>query len=178
MARAPASPRMTCAVGLLSRLMSVWYRPAVDADLWAVVALINASNRADGVAELLERSELAGEWSGDRTAMATDTWLAVDGDSCVGVAYTVHLPSETVHERCIIHGTVAPDRAQTAKPSGNRAMPTREATLTRVMKSCNNPPHRTRRTFTTARARMTATVSQICGQKASGCVANGRPDAY
>jgi mycothiol synthase len=90
--------------------MSVSYRPAVDADLSAVVALINASNRADGVAELLERSELAGEWSGDRTAMATDTWLAVDGDSCVGVAYTVHLPSETVHERCIIHGTVAPDR--------------------------------------------------------------------
>ena len=53
--------------------------------------------------------ELAEELSGERTSMATDTWVAIDGGVQVGVVYTAYLPSETVHERCIVHGTVTPE---------------------------------------------------------------------
>ena len=90
-------------------MATVTYRPAGEADVPALAELFNASNRADGIPEVLDATELAEELSGERTSMATDTWVAIDGGVPVGVVYTVYLPSETVHERCIVHGTVTPE---------------------------------------------------------------------
>ena len=91
-------------------MSTVSYRAIVEADLPALTELFNASNRADGIPQVLEIAELAEELSGERTSISTDTRVAVDGDDPVGVAYTVYIPSETVHERCFVQGTVAPDR--------------------------------------------------------------------
>ena len=93
---------MSAAVATIS------YRPAVEADLPALAALFNDSNQADGIAQVVEVGELGEELSGERTSMATDTRVAVAGDAVVGVAYTIYLPSETVHERCVVEGTVGP----------------------------------------------------------------------
>ncbi len=90
-------------------MATVTYRPAGEADVPALAELFNASNRGDGIPEVLDATELAEELSGERTSMATDTWVAIDGGVPVGVVYTVYLPSETVHERCIVHGTVTPE---------------------------------------------------------------------
>ena len=84
------------------------YRAADEADVTALAELFNDSNRADGVPEVVAASELGEELSGGRTALSSDSRVAVAGGRIVGVVFTVHLPSEVVHERCIIRGTVAP----------------------------------------------------------------------
>ena len=89
-------------------MTTISYRPAEEADLPAIAELFNAGNRADGIAQVVEAGELAEELSTERTAMATDTMVAVAGDAVVGMVFTAYLPSETVHERCFIGGAVAP----------------------------------------------------------------------
>ncbi len=91
-------------------MATVSYRPADEADVIALAELFNASYRADGIPQVLDARELAEELSSERTSLATDTRVAVDSGAAVGVAYTVYIPSETVHERCFVFGTVAPDR--------------------------------------------------------------------
>jgi mycothiol synthase len=86
----------------------VTYRPAEEADLPAIAELFNAANRADGVTQVVDPTELAEELASERTSMATDTLVATAGDAVVGFVFTAYLPSETVHERCFIGGSVAP----------------------------------------------------------------------
>lgn len=88
--------------------MSVWLRPLSAADLPAVVELMNDARRVDGSSEVMTLAELADELDDDRVVLETDTRIAVDGDTIVGIVYTFNLPSDVREVRCYVFGTVHP----------------------------------------------------------------------
>ncbi|MFM8267626.1 MAG: GNAT family N-acetyltransferase [Ilumatobacteraceae bacterium] len=89
--------------------MSVLLRPLAVADLPAVVELMNDARRVDGSSEVMTLDELADELDGDRVVLETDTRIALDGDTIVGVVYTFNLPSDVREVRCYVFGTVHPE---------------------------------------------------------------------
>lgn len=89
--------------------MSLELRPIIADDLPDVCALLQASQRFDGVPQLVELEEMEEEFDDETVVLATDTRLALLDQQVVGYAYTVHLPSELREERCYAFGTVHPE---------------------------------------------------------------------
>ncbi len=90
-------------------MTEVELRPITEADLEAVVVMINRIHTHDGIPEVLSMEELVDDLSGDEADMATDSRLAlVDGEP-VGYGYTIYLPSAVRLERCYLDGGVVPE---------------------------------------------------------------------
>lgn len=95
-------------------MLDVTLRPLTDDDVPEVVALVNRSQAHDGVDQVVMEAEYREELAD--LDLDLDTRVAVltgdgDGDAgrIVGVASTLYLPSEELHERCYVFGSVDPD---------------------------------------------------------------------
>lgn len=89
--------------------MTIEMRPLTPADLPALCALVQTSQRFDCTPQLVQLEELEEEFDDDAVVLATDTRLALLDHQLVGYVYTVHLPSDVREERCYTFGTVHPD---------------------------------------------------------------------
>ena len=79
-------------------------------DLPEIVDLVNRCHAVDGPNIRIEVDELREELNSSLTTMSRDTRVARDGSGrIVGLAYTIHLPSETDLQRCYVEGRVDPD---------------------------------------------------------------------
>ena len=85
-------------------------RPLVAAEVAVVCAIQNRAEAFDGVLRVTTIDEVAENFDDERVVVATDTRAAfVEGSTEIaGYAYTYHLPSDVVAERCYVFGHVDP----------------------------------------------------------------------
>ena len=100
-------------------MSSVDYRAMTRLDLQAVCDLLNESQQFDGVPQVVEVTELE-ERLDDDGDLTSDVLLAVLDERVVGLARTMHLPSDVLWERCYVFGTVQP--AERGRGIGQRLM--------------------------------------------------------
>ncbi len=84
-------------------------RPVTEADLDAVLDLVNRTRASDGIAEVLPVEELVDDLTGDQGDMGSDSMLVEVDDEVVGYVHTLYLPSDVRLERCYVNGLVAPE---------------------------------------------------------------------
>jgi ribosomal protein S18 acetylase RimI-like enzyme len=83
-------------------------RPIMDADLVDICALHNRAELHDGVGRAMQLDELREELDPDHVPLATDSRVAIVGDTIVGYAYVMFLPSEEGQQRAYVFGRVDP----------------------------------------------------------------------
>lgn len=88
--------------------MTISFRPLSDGDYDALAELLNEASAAEGHPVAQSGAEFREEFESFGVDLSAHTFGAWHGESLVGVAYVVHVPSETRHEVSYVFGAVSP----------------------------------------------------------------------